>query len=72
MVEVFKTNISDKHWAATTLNDLQRKFQHYKANFDLEDCDRILRVESKNGDLKVMELLKFLKERDVKAEVLPD
>jgi len=72
MVEVFKTNVSNMRRAANTLDALHSKFHPYKANFDLEDCDRILRVESKNGTLRVAALLKFLKERDIQAEVLPD
>jgi len=72
MVEVFKTNVNNLRWATATVKALHSSFYPYKANFDLEDCDRILRVESENGTLKVAALLKFLKERDIQAEVLPD
>jgi hypothetical protein len=46
MVEVFKTNIHDKSIASKVLQDLYRHFPGYKINFDLEDCDKILRIES--------------------------
>jgi len=72
MVEVFKTNVDSEHEATSIVNALHYNFQHYKANFDLEDCDRILRVESENGTLKVFELLLFLGELGLKVEVLPD
>lgn len=46
MVEVFKTNISDEQTAALILEQLWIKLPDAKINFDLEDCDHILRVES--------------------------
>ncbi len=72
MVEVFKTNVDSEHEASNIINALHCKFQHYKSNFDLEDCDRILRVESENGTLKVFELLRFLGELGLNVKVLPD
>lgn len=44
MVEVFKTNISDKVIADALTHELQRLFPGTSVNFDLDDCDRILRV----------------------------
>lgn len=72
MVEVFKTNVEDEDEAKRIVNAVHCKYRHNIANFDLEDCDRILRVESKNGKLKVSELLCFLKELGLEAEILPD
>jgi hypothetical protein len=44
-IEVFKTNVEDK----TEANELKRiLLQHFpgsRINFDLDDCDRILRIE---------------------------
>lgn len=46
IVEVFKTNVETGE-QAERLNKLIRKnFPQYVVNFDLEDCDRILRVKS--------------------------
>jgi hypothetical protein len=45
MVEVFKTNIRDKATASIILSDLNSIFPGGRINFDLEDCDNILRVE---------------------------
>ncbi len=45
MVEVFKTNITDRASAALILEGLHNKIPNAKINFDLEDCDNILRVE---------------------------
>lgn len=45
MVEVFKTNIREVNEAANMLQMLLGYFPGYLINFDLEDCDRILRIE---------------------------
>lgn len=45
VVEIFKTNVqkeSDKNYIIAVINT---QFPDYKINFDLEDCDKILRVE---------------------------
>jgi hypothetical protein len=46
MVEVFKTNVKDKITAAKIIADLFRHFPESKINFDLDDCDNILRIDS--------------------------
>lgn len=45
MVEIFKTTIHEKELAAEILQKLSKQFPSYVLNFDLEDCDKILRVE---------------------------
>lgn len=45
MVEVFKTNIQERRQAAFLFEVLAHQFPLFKINFDLDDCDRILRVE---------------------------
>lgn len=46
MVEVFKTNITEKNTAKKLAEELCQIAPNVKINFDLDDCDRILRVES--------------------------
>lgn len=48
MVEVFKTNVKQKRQAKDLLNALSSQFPLYRINLDLEDCDKILRVEGDN------------------------
>ncbi len=48
MVEVFKTNVEETEDANVLLQILISIFPAYKINFDLSDCDRILRVEGEN------------------------
>lgn len=45
MVEVFKTNVHDRRTADELVIKLQSALPACRINFDLEDCDRILRVE---------------------------
>jgi hypothetical protein len=48
MIEVFKTNVQDIQQSLKTLSKLRQCFPDLRVNFDLEDCDKILRVEGKN------------------------
>lgn len=47
MVEVFKTNIQNGRQATGILKKLGQLFPKCRINFDLSDCDKILRVEGK-------------------------
>ena len=46
MIEVFKTNVDDRVQANLLVDQIHQTYSDYKANFDLEDCDKILRVAS--------------------------
>lgn len=71
MIEVFKTNVEDYDQAILVLTNIHQTFQGYKANFDLQDCDRILRVKSEST-VEADCLINFLKDFGVTAEVLSD
>ena len=59
MVEVFKTNVYEEGRSIILLQKLFEYFPDNKINFDLQDCDKILRVEGKNIlSEKIMEILK--------------
>ena len=45
MIEIFKTNVDTVRQAETILTLLHRHFPSTEINFDLEDCDKILRVK---------------------------
>ena len=68
MVEVFKTNIHDKKTANKIVADLYEQFPSFKINFDLDDCDKILRVES--DKVVPEEVTKILKHKGYVCEVL--
>jgi hypothetical protein len=72
MIEVFKTNVMDQNQADMLLGHIQTSFHDYKANFDLEDCDKILRVACTTGPIECAFLINLLKNFGFDAEVLPD
>ncbi|QKJ32109.1 hypothetical protein HQ865_20855 [Mucilaginibacter mali] len=45
MIEVFKTDVQQPGTANLLIAKLILLFPGSKVNFDLEDCDRVLRVE---------------------------
>ncbi|HPH47072.1 MAG TPA: hypothetical protein PLJ60_21400 [Chryseolinea sp.] len=58
MVEVFRTNVQSSHVAQDIIANLLQYYPTAKINFDLEDCDKILRIESQHIVLEnVIELL---------------
>ena len=72
MVEVFKTNVKLRSQADMLLEEIHTSFKTYKANFDLEDCDNILRVMSNDERIEQAKLIKILNGFGFEAEVLPD
>ncbi|HWH64206.1 MAG TPA: hypothetical protein VNS50_13065 [Ginsengibacter sp.] len=72
MVEVFKTNVEDSCHADLLIEQIHKTFDNYRANFDLEDCDRILRVECKAGNIEPSYLIDILEEFGYDAEILQD
>ncbi len=71
MVEVFKTNVYDPGQANMLIDMVGQTFINYIANFDLEDCDKILRIES-NSYIQASRVIDLLKDCGFEAEVLPD
>lgn len=72
MIEVFKTNINCPEKAKQLLEQIHKAFHGYKANFDLDDCDRILRVASSKDSIESVHLINWLKALGCDAEILPD
>ena len=48
MIEVFKTNVHETSQAAELVALLLQHFPGSKINFDLNDCDKVLRVEGES------------------------
>jgi len=58
MIEVFKTNITEESTAMSLLQQLMSHLPESIINFDLEDCDNILRIENcKVESHKVVQLV---------------
>jgi hypothetical protein len=70
-VEVFRTDVADPQQARWLMDKIEQTISNCSVNFDLDDCDRILRVafeERIQPDL----LIDLLKNAGCMAEVLPD
>jgi hypothetical protein len=70
-IEIFKTNVHDRGIANLLIDRIHETCPHYKATFDLEDCDRILRVKSSTDELEPQVLIAILQDFGFHAEVLP-
>ena len=68
MVEVFKTNVQETEQAKELICLLKKQFPESKINFDLDDCDKVLRVEGRN--FIVCNVMNVLKERGFMCNVL--
>ena len=68
MVEVFKTNVNSISAAQELHTQLQFLFPACKINFDLDDCDRILRIEG--GDFNTDLVTKILSGSNYSCEIL--
>jgi hypothetical protein len=67
-VEVFATNVQGQVEAAYLICLLKNAFPDYRVNFDLHDCDNVLRVEGKNVDPAA--IVRILKKENFSCEVL--
>ncbi len=70
MVEVFKTNVSGKRNARKIIRLLTDKWRNLAVNFDLEDCDKVLRIENKISAIEVDELIVFIQSLGVEIQAL--
>lgn len=68
MVEVFKTNVQKKIQSKMLLCILSEAFPSLTINFDLSDCDKVLRVE---GDtMEASRIMILVKQHGFTCEVL--
>jgi hypothetical protein len=60
MIEVFKTNVQEAWQAEKIVALLLEHFPGNKINFDMHDCDKVLRVEGK--DITTVKIMSIVKE----------
>ncbi|TLU96935.1 hypothetical protein FEM55_03420 [Dyadobacter sediminis] len=72
MVEIFKTNVESNDQAHLLIEQINRIFTGYQASFDLEDCDRILRISFTEGMVQSECLIRLLHDFGFYAEILAD
>lgn len=69
-VEVFKTNVVNKRAAKVILEEIGRHQPHYKCNFDLEDCDKVLRIENAKGKVDTKLIFQILQKNNFVGAIL--
>lgn len=70
MVEVFKTDVCKKRKAAQLKKVLFDTFQLNKISFDLEDKDKVLRVESFCNKIEAIHIIDIIKKNGQYCEIL--
>lgn len=69
MIEVFKTNVQEEWQCKMIIETLLEHFPNSSINFDLEDCDKILRIHAPTiSNTKIIDVLNF---HGYSCEVLP-
>ncbi len=72
MVEVFKTSVHDQLQANLLVEKIHQLIPGSQVTFDLEDCDKILRIVYNQLTLDVDSLIGLLRNYGFSAEVLDD
>ena len=72
MIEVFKTNVHEICEAQKIIVLLLENFTQHKINFDLHDCDKILRVVYGTQQFEASHFKNWLTTKGCQAEILPD
>lgn len=67
-VEVFKTNVQKVRESKKLAAWMNGHFPQYQVHFDLEDCDKVLRVEAPEVDPELV--IRLVKELGFDCEVL--
>ena len=68
MVEVFKTNVQDSFTADNIIQGMMKLYPDARINFDLEDCDNILRIEG--AAISVSSVIKHMNDLGYHCEIL--
>ena len=69
-VEVFKTNVGNKRAAKVILEEIGMHQPEYKCNFDLEDCDKVLRIEHTGGNVDAQLIFSILGKNNHEGSIL--
>lgn len=72
MVEVYKTDVKNRHQADFLIREIQKKFDSCEINFDLDDCDKVLRIESREADIPSSSIISLLDGYGFRARILSD
>jgi len=69
-VEIFKTNIQNNKDADKITTSLLSLYPIYLINFDLEDEENILRIETHKFEIKTDEIIKYIIKRGYSCKLI--
>lgn len=69
VVEIFKTNVMKEKLAKKIIADLQQLYPDYCINFDLEDADKVLRIEGHHS-VDIMGILNYGLNHHIQIELI--
>ncbi len=72
MVEIFKTNVKNKRVAKQLLKVLHSQLPACYFNFDLDDCDRILRAQSESYSIEINCIIETVSQHSIEICLLED
>ena len=70
MIILIKTNVADKQSANHITRKVKRKYHVTDVNFDLEDCDRILRIATNGSRVDAGRIIDLVGEFGYSAHLL--
>ena len=71
-IEVFRTTVTRPADAARLLRQLAARWPGHRITFDLQDCDRVLRVESFSCPVDNAHVSEVIRQLGHRCEPLPD
>ena len=69
-IEVFKTDVKGRQHAGYLIREMNELFPNYKITIDLQDNDKVLRVENRKGKIEASRVIKLLRKRNFHCRVL--
>lgn len=72
MVEVFKTDVEKQSQANLLTAMISLAFAGYQATFDLEDCDKVLRISCPEDEISCTAVIKLLENFGYQAAILEE
>lgn len=67
-IEIFKTNVNNKSAASNALQNLSLVLPECEINFDLDDCDKVLRIAGQSIDVQIV--LNCLSQQGYQCELI--
>ena len=71
-VEVFRTSVPGRRAAGRLLAELRRHWPAWRITLDVQDCDRVLRVQTTGETVPVGAIRAEVRARGYLCDVLPD